>query len=150
MNSNGSRIAAALIAVAAVVVLFFAFKGGDDESDSSTAVTSATPTTSTSTTEAGGGESGSKPASSSVPTITIKDGQPEGGIADLSFDQGEDVRFVVDSDTADEVHVHGYDIGEDVEAGGTVKFDFPADLEGVFEVELESSATQIAELTVNP
>jgi hypothetical protein len=149
MNSNGSRIAAALIAVAAVVVLFFAFKGGDDESDSSTAVTSATPTTSTSATEAGG-ESGSKPASSSVPTITIKDGQPEGGIADLSFDQGEDVRFVVDSDTADEVHVHGYDIGEDVEAGGTVKFDFPADLEGVFEVELESSATQIAELTVNP
>ena len=149
MNSNGSRIAAAAIAVALVVVLFFAFKGGDDESDSSTTATSATSTTSTPTTEAGGGND-EKPASSSVPTITIKDGQPEGGIADLSFDQGEDVRFVVDSDTADEVHVHGYDIGEDVEAGGTVKFDFPADLEGVFEVELESSATQIAELTVNP
>ena len=149
MNSNGSRIAAAAIAVALVVVLFFAFKGGDDESDSSTTATSATSTTSTPTTEAGGGGD-EKPASSSVPTITIKDGQPEGGIADLSFDQGEDVRFVVDSDTADEVHVHGYDIGEDVEAGGTVKFDFPADLEGVFEVELESSATQIAELTVNP
>lgn len=151
MNSNGSRIAAALIAVALVVVLFFAFKGGDDEGDSSTTAISATSSTSTPTTEAGGGDqSSSKPASSSVPTITIKDGQPEGGIADLSFDQGEDVRFVVDSDTADEVHVHGYDIGEDVEAGGTVKFDFPADLEGVFEVELESSATQIAELTVNP
>ena len=149
MNSNGSRIAAALIAVALVVVLFFAFKGGDDEGDSSTTATSATSTTSTPTTEAGGGGD-EKPASSSVPTITIKDGQPEGGIADLSFDQGEDVRFEVDSDTADEVHVHGYDIGEDVEAGGTVKFDFPADLEGVFEVELESSATQIAELTVNP
>ena len=149
MNSNGSRIAAAAIAVALVVVLFFAFKGGDDESDSSTTATSATSTTSTPTTEAGGGND-EKPASSSVPTITIKDGQPEGGIADLSFDQGEDVRFEVDSDTADEVHVHGYDIGEDVEAGGTVKFDFPADLEGVFEVELESSATQIAELTVNP
>jgi hypothetical protein len=149
LQSNGSRIAAAVVAVALVVVLFFAFQGGDDEGDSSTTATSATSATSTPTTEAGGGGD-EKPASSSVPTITIKDGQPEGGIADLSFDQGEDVRFVVDSDTADEVHVHGYDIGEDVEAGGTVKFDFPADLEGVFEVELESSATQIAELTVNP
>jgi hypothetical protein len=149
LQSNGSRIAAAVVAVALVVVLFFAFQGGDDEGDSSTTATSATSTTSTPTTEAGGGGD-EKPASSSVPTITIKDGQPEGGIADLSFDQGDDVRFVVDSDTADEVHVHGYDIGEDVEAGGTVKFDFPADLEGVFEVELESSATQIAELTVNP
>ena len=151
MNSNGSRIVAALIAVALVVVLFFAFKGGDDEGDSTTTATNATTATTTPQEEGGGGdESADKPASSSAPTITIKDGQPVGGIADLSFDQGEDVRFVVDSDTADEVHVHGYDIGEDVEAGGTVKFDFPADLEGVFEVELHGSETQIAELTVNP
>jgi len=28
--------------------------------------------------------------------------------------------------------------------------EFPADIEGVFEVELEESATEIAELTVNP
>ena len=53
-----------------------------------------------------------------------------GGVADLAFNQGDDIRFEVDSDTADEVHVHGYDIEEDVEAGGTVEFDFPADLEG--------------------
>ncbi len=148
MNSNGSRIIAAVIAVALVVVLFFAFKGGDDN-DSTTTTTAAEPTT---TTEAGGGkpDKPEAPQTPSEPTITIKDGQPVGGVADLTFNQGEDVQFVVDSDTADEVHVHGYDIGEDVEAGGSVKFDFPADLEGVFEVELESSATQIAELTVNP
>jgi hypothetical protein len=145
MNSTGSKIIAAVIAVALVVVLFFAFKGGGD--GSTTAETTAAETTSTAD---GGGQQADKPAASSEPTITIKDGQPVGGIADLTFSQGEDVAFVVDSDTADEVHVHGYDIGKDVEAGGTVKFDFPADLEGVFEVELESSATQIAELTVNP
>jgi len=149
MNSNGSRIIAAVIAVALVVVLFFAFKGGDDN-DSTTATTATE--TSTTTTEGGGGkpDKPAAPQTPTEPTITIKGGQPVGGVADLTFNQGEDVRFVVDSDTADEVHVHGYDIGEDVEAGGTVKFDFPADLEGVFEVELESSATQIAELTVNP
>jgi hypothetical protein len=149
MNSNGSRIIAAVIAVALVVVLFFAFKGGDDN-DSTTSETTVADTTTAADTSGEGKPNGKSPSDPSEPTITIKDGQPVGGIADLTFSQGEDVRFVVDSDTADEVHVHGYDIGQDVEAGGTVEFDFPADLEGVFEVELESSATQIAELTVNP
>ncbi len=29
-------------------------------------------------------------------------------------------------------------------------FDFPADIDGVFEVEIEETAVPIAELTVNP
>lgn len=132
MQSNRTRAAAMLATLVLVVVLFFAYKGGGN--DSTTATTTATG--------AAGG--------SAVPTITIKNGQPEGGIVDLTYNKGDQIQFVVDSDTADEVHVHGYDIGEDVKAGGTVKFDFPADLEGVFEIELESSATQIAQLTVAP
>jgi len=82
--------------------------------------------------------------------IEVAGGQPQGGIAGLDFNQGDEIRFDVTSDTADAVHVHGYDIEEEVPAGGTAKFDFPADLEGVFEVELHGSETQIAELTVNP
>ena len=39
---------------------------------------------------------------------------------------------------------------KDVEAGGSVSFDFPATIEGVFEAELESRKEQILELTVNP
>jgi hypothetical protein len=39
---------------------------------------------------------------------------------------------------------------KDVEAGGSVSFDFPATLEGVFEAELEDRGEQILELTVNP
>jgi hypothetical protein len=46
--------------------------------------------------------------------------------------------------------MHGYDIAKDVRAGGTVNFDFPATLEGVFEAELESRKEQILELRVNP
>ena len=149
MQSNGTRIVALLVALAAVIALFFAFKGGDDDGDSTTA----TEATTTSTSVQDGGDKAKepdKPAEPAVPVIKIVDGQPQGGVADLEFDKGDDVRFVVDSDTADEVHVHGYDIGEDVAAGGKVEFDFPADIDGVFEVELETSATQIAELTVNP
>ncbi|MFN8162742.1 MAG: hypothetical protein U0R26_02725 [Solirubrobacterales bacterium] len=41
----------------------------------------------------------------------------------------------MESDVSDEVHVHGYDLMKDVKAGGTVEFDFPASIEGVFEAE---------------
>ncbi len=150
MQSNGTRIVALLVTLAVIVGLFFVFSGGDDDGDSTTATTSTTAATTTADDNGGNAGTGGGKADASVPVIKIVDGQPEGGVADLEFNQGDDVRFEVDSDTADEVHVHGYDIGEDVKAGGTVSFDFPADLEGVFEVELESSATQIAELTVNP
>jgi Cu/Zn superoxide dismutase len=85
-----------------------------------------------------------------VPAIEIRGGEPVGGVADLEYDAGEQVRFEVTSDVADAVHVHGYDFLQVVPAGGTVSFDFPAEIEGIFEVELENRGTQIAELTVNP
>ncbi|MBS1677554.1 MAG: hypothetical protein JST08_09225 [Actinobacteria bacterium] len=91
-----------------------------------------------------------KPKAPAVPTIVVRAGEPVGGVAELTYQKGERARFRVTSDSAEEIHLHGYDIGKDVEAGGSVTFDFTADLEGVFEVELEERATQIAALTVNP
>jgi hypothetical protein len=85
-----------------------------------------------------------------VPTVTIRNGEPVGGVAELEYRAGEEVRFEVTSDVADEVHVHGYDLLKEVPAGGTVSFDFPADIEGIFEVELEGRRLLIAEVTVNP
>ena len=38
----------------------------------------------------------------------------------------------------------------DVDGRRPVTFDVPADIEGIFEVEIEDTATQIAEITVNP
>ncbi|MDX6581501.1 MAG: hypothetical protein QOI10_685 [Solirubrobacterales bacterium] len=121
-------IGAVLLVIA--VVLFIVLSGGGD--DSST--TSSSGTT----------------ADSEVPVIVVKDGQPVGGVQQLTFTQGDDIRFIVDSDVADEVHFHGYDVGKDVKAGGTVEFNVPATDAGVFEVELESRVEQIAEITVNP
>ena len=83
-------------------------------------------------------------------TIVVKNGEPVGGVQDLEYSAGEQVRFKVDSDVADEVHVHGYDLMKDVPAGGSVSFSFPAEIEGIFEVELEDRGEQIAELRVNP
>ncbi len=125
MNSNTTRVVAGLVVVVVAIVLLVVLK--KDDSNKTTSNT--------------GGK---------VTTIVIKHGKPVGGIADLTYNEGEQVRFKVDSDVSDEVHMHGYDIMKDVKAGGSVSFDFPATIEGVFEAELEGRKEQILELTVNP
>jgi len=82
--------------------------------------------------------------------IRVKGGAPVGGIKELSAKKGDTVRFEVVADVSEEVHTHGYDILENVAPGKPAVFDFPAKLEGVFEIELEQSATQIGKLTVSP
>ena len=82
--------------------------------------------------------------------IVVRDGTPVGGVARLEYERGERICFTVVSDTADEVHVHGFDLAKDVAAGESARFDFRADFEGVFEVELEGAHVQIAELRIEP
>lgn len=138
---------AALVAVVAVIVVG---SGGDDESDvidtrTQTTQTASTPTLTMSTTT-----EPVLPPEPVVPTIEVRDGKPVGGVKKLRFRKGGDVVFVVRSDTAAEVHFHGYDIAKDVAAGGRVRFDVPAKLDGRFEVELEETETQIATVEVVP
>lgn len=97
-----------------------------------------------------GGNGEASNANGKDPVIVVKNGKPVGGIRALTYNKGDRVRFRVDSDVSDEVHVHGYDIMKDVKAGGSVSFDFPATIEGVFEAELEGRKEQIVELRVNP
>lgn len=158
MESKIGRVALGIIAVAAAVVLLVVLSSGDDSGDD----------------DAGGGASVSKPAESgesngkegsdgnegsrgdggaaepSVPTIVVRGGKPVGGVEELDFDAGEEVRFAVRSDTRDELHIHGYDVERQLPAGRTVRVRFPASIEGIFEAELHGSGEQIAELRVNP
>ena len=60
------------------------------------------------------------------------------------------MRFRVRSPEDEEVHIHGYDIKKDVKAGETTQICFKATIDGIFEIEFEDSATQIAELRVDP
>jgi hypothetical protein len=83
-----------------------------------------------------------------VIAIRIEGGKPVGGIARHTVKQGEVVQLVVHSDVADEVHLHGYDLHQDVDAGGTARIRFRAKIPGVFEAELENRKLQILELTV--
>ena len=68
----------------------------------------------------------------------------------LRYDKGQTVRFQVKAPADEEVHIHGYDIKKDVKKGETTPISFKATIDGIFEIEFEDSAKQIAELRVDP
>jgi hypothetical protein len=148
LDSRRVGAAVAIGAVVVAVVLFIVLSSGDDSNTSSSGGT--TTTEQTGGNQPGGGGGGGKPSAPKAATIVVRNGEAVGGVQDLSFTQGDDIRFDVKSDAAWEIHFHGYDVAMDVKAEGSVSFDVPADIEGVFEVEIEQTATQIAQITVNP
>jgi heme/copper-type cytochrome/quinol oxidase subunit 2 len=166
--SSLQRAMIVLAALGALLIAFVVFQGGDDENPSSTtsAQTTATqqPTTATETatteteTETGTTETETvttettttEPPEPEEETIRVVDGKPQGGVQTLTFEKGERVRFKVESDVADHVHVHGYDLMMDVSPDKDARFRFEATIEGRFEVELEDRGVQIAELEVTP
>ena len=125
MNTRTALIGAALVVVALVGLIVLS-SGGSDSSSS---------------TDAG-----------KVPTIVVdKEGHPVGGIQELVYRKGDQIHFKVEVPFEEEIHLHGYDVAKEVpEGGGTVTYDLPADIEGVFEAELEDRKEQIIELTVEP
>jgi ABC-type Fe3+-hydroxamate transport system substrate-binding protein len=112
---------------------------------SSSEATQTTTTSQTTTTETTGTEYGP-----TVVRIAVVNAAPQGGIVRKTVKKGDKVVISVTSDTADEIHLHGYDLKRDVAAGGTAQIPFTATIPGRFEVELESRGVQIADLTVEP
>ena len=131
---RGQRIAflaiAAVIAVVAVVVALAA-GGGDDKEPQRTAAR---------TTE----RAPARKPKPKPPLLTANSGKT------VRAKKGEVVRFRARSKTAEELHVHGYDILRPLPAGRTVTVRFRAKLEGVYEIELERSHTPVGELEVRP
>ena len=124
--------------MAAAAIAFAVLKPGEE----TTTPSPTTPATPTSTTPVATAPSGR--------VIRVKGGRPVGGVKDITVRQGEVIRLTVTSDARQEVHMHGYDIAKDVGPGQPAVFVVPAKINGVFEVELEQSAVQIAKLTVEP
>src|SRR4029079_16535675 len=167
--SGVQRAGVVLGGVAVLLIVFVVLRGNDDNGGSSSSSAPQTTATSTgadstasdpasgststatsTTTPSTGSPSTPTPPEPAVQTVRVVNGQPAGGIKTISYTKGDQIRLKVQSDTADEIHVHGYDMKKDVTAGGSVEFDFKATIEGRFEVELENAGTQIAMLEVDP
>jgi predicted small lipoprotein YifL len=140
--------AISIVAVLAAAVAL-AGCGGDDESTTTTTATQTDTETQTQP-QPPPPPPPSPPPGPTVVRVTVRGGVPAGGVVRETVDKGDRVVLVVRSDVADEVHLHGYDLSRDVEAGGQARIPFRATVAGRFEVELEERGVPIAELTVEP
>jgi heme/copper-type cytochrome/quinol oxidase subunit 2 len=81
--------------------------------------------------------------------IRVRGGQASGDTGRVTVPRDTPVTLSVDSDVADEIHVHGYDRKADIPAGGTASVSFTANISGVFEVELHKSELLLLQLQVS-
>lgn len=149
--SKAQRAAILGLAVLIALVAFLVLRPGDEEDDDADrgnptaqqapTTTAETPATTEATPEA-------QPKEPQVTTIRVRGGRVSGGVETLEAKKGDTVRFQVISDAEHEIHLHGYDISKDVTAGKPAEFELTADESGIFEIELEDTHTQIAELKV--
>ena len=102
------------------------------------------------------------PTTTTPTTTTTTQPEPEGTLIEITVDEagvvtgggrigvplGEDVTLSIVAATADELHVHGFDLYLDLEPGVAAVLTFTADIPGVFEVELERSRIALFDLEV--
>jgi heme/copper-type cytochrome/quinol oxidase subunit 2 len=131
---------AVLIAIVAFVVL--ADTSEDETEPDQTAATA----TATATAEESAPEETPTPTPTPEPPPLLTADK----VTELEATEGETVRFRVRSDTADHVHVHGYDLMKDVVPGKTTTMSFEATITGIFEIEFEDAGKEIARLKVEP
>jgi hypothetical protein len=149
--SRAQRITFLGIAVVIAVVAVVLIAGsGDDSTDGTQTSATATPTPTQDQPEASPQETETP---TPTPTATPKPKPPllrAGKVTRLEYKDGDTVTFRVVSDVDEEVHVHGYNIAQDIGAGETITMSFKATIEGIFEVEFEHAHEQIGELRVEP
>ena len=124
---------------------------GDDEEPASQTATTQT-TAAVAPTSPAPGPATTAPAapttaSGQVISVTVRGGQVQGP-SRQRVERNEMVTVRVTSDTADEIHIHGYDKTAPVAAGATAEVSFVADIPGVFEVEFERSRRLLFTLEV--
>jgi plastocyanin len=123
-------LVAALVAVGAYLLL----RPDDKSSNKATKPSSAATT----------------PQPAPVQKIQVKGGRVVGGLATIKAKQGDTVRFQVSTDKPHEIHLHGYNVAKNATTTKPASFQLKATETGIFEIEIEDTSTQIAELRVEP
>jgi hypothetical protein len=119
--------------------------GGEAASTTTAATTTTSATTATSTGDATTTTAG---FAGKLVQVRVAGGKVETAQRRVRVSRGDRVRIQVQSDQADEVHVHGFDLSEEVGPGKPATIEFTTDLPGVWEVELENAKRKLFDLEV--
>jgi FtsP/CotA-like multicopper oxidase with cupredoxin domain len=148
--SRSTRLGLLAAALVILVVAFLALRPSADNPETTADAPTATPTLADTATPAPGETETPTPSPTPKPTVDPGPLLTGSKVQKIRVDKGETVRFRVRSPEDEEVHIHGYDIMKDVKAGQTARISFKATIDGIFEIEFEHAAKQIAELRVDP
>jgi hypothetical protein len=134
--------------VVALLILFVLLRPDDTTESATPTPSTPSPTASTPspTTES------PSPTPEPEPTlidVTYQNGAVQGPTR-FDVTQGDPVRIVVHADVSDEVHLHGYDLSDDVTPDEPARINFVANAAGVYGCELESSETLLFQLEIAP
>ena len=130
------------IALAVAAGLYLVFRPDDTDEPTATPPPPTTETTTTVTTTAA-----PPPPPPAQVRIVVRGGLPVGGPRRVTVAQGRRVILNVTSDVSDHVHLHGYDLMQDVGPGMPARIAFRATRPGTVEAELEDRGVQIARIT---
>jgi FtsP/CotA-like multicopper oxidase with cupredoxin domain len=123
--------------------------GGNGGGEAASTTTAATTTTSAPTaTTTGDATTTTAGFAGKLIQVRVAGGKVETAQRRVRVSRGDRVRIQVQSDQADEVHVHGFDLSEEVGPGKPATVEFTADLPGVWEVELENAKRKLFDLEV--
>jgi hypothetical protein len=149
--SRTQRFGLLASAVAIAVAAFLILGTGDDEEEAT--LTPGPPAAGTAR------ETATAPSALEPPPVVekvrLQDLAPVGGVKEIEAAKGDTIRFVVVSDGADQIHLHGYDITLDAGPGKPARFRVKADIEGIFEIESHEAEQAgkdplVAKLRVEP
>lgn len=138
----------ATILLAAAAVIGTVLGGCGQESATGTPAVPITSAPATGTAPSSPSTGQEEPDSRTI-RVAVRDGQASGDTGRVEVPLGTLVTVAVTSDVADEIHVHGYDLEEQIPPGGTGSVSFTADIPGVFEVELHETGLQLLQLHVD-
>jgi hypothetical protein len=141
---NALIVAAAVIVAAGLFIVLRPDNGNDNASGNTTTTGTATSASATTSTT-----SPAPPPPANV-RIVVRGGEPMDGIRNVTVSKGRQVVLIVDSDVADEVHVHGYNLKRDVTPDTPARLPFRATINGTVEVELEQRGVPLARITTQP
>ncbi|MCY3960434.1 MAG: hypothetical protein OXG34_02030 [bacterium] len=80
--------------------------------------------------------------------VEVAGSKPVDGVQRYRIDAGDDVTIVVNGDTTDELHIHGYDLIVPFAPGQPGSITFEANIPGTFEVESHHRGDLVMELQV--
>ncbi len=141
---NALIVAAAVIVAAGLFIVLRPDNGNDNASGNTT-----TPGTATSASATTSTTSPAPPPPANI-GIVVRGGEPVGGIRNVTVSKGRQVVLIVNSDVADEIHLHGYNLKRDVTPGTPARLPFRATINGTVEVELEQRGVPLARITTQP